>query len=177
MILAILIILIITLVGLIATVIMILNFSKSTQNKISQTEDDLNKSINQLKTELLLKIQDVNNTTEIKSESTKTEIKSTVKETSKVVQEDLNIKSKEIVSNSSNAISDARKTIIDSIEPSIQEIKNTTALHFEKLSMDIYKKLDSIQQDQDQKQNELFKDIKNKFDGIIEEIKRPLTID
>lgn len=167
-----------------------LNFksNRKTLTTIANFEEAITTKVENVKSEILLKIQDFHNSTHSKVDTIKTEIQTTVLDNSKFVHEELIIKTKESDVNNYNAIEAAKKAVLESLEPkmnelktetqsSLETLKSETNQHLQKLSTDINSKVDTALQAQEKQQTELINEVKNKFSKIIEEIKSPLTLD
>ena len=155
---------------------------------IADLEETITQNVENVKKEILSKIEELNNSTNSKVDATKTEIQTTVANNSKYVYEELITKAKESDVNNYNAVESAKRAVLESLEPKINELKTETqsslaALksetnqYLQKISTDINSKVDTALQAQEKQQAELIDEVKTKFSKIIEEIKSPLTLD
>lgn len=165
-----------------------LKSNRNTLTTIANFEEMITKKVENVKSEILSKIQELNNSTYSMVDTTKTEIQTMVMDNSKFVHEELITKAKESDVNNSNAIESAKKAVLETLEQKINELKTETQTsltslktetnqYLQKLLTDINSKIDTALQAQEQQQTELINEVKNKFSKIIEEIKNPLTLD
>lgn len=177
MILTTLIISCLTLIAISVGLFLNLKSNRNTLTTIANFEEVILGKVENVKSEILSKIIELNNNTHLKVDTTKTEIQTTVKDSSKFVYEQLITKTKESDVNNYNAIESAKKAVLESLEPRINELKTEINLYLQKHSTDINSKVDTALQAQEKQQTELLNEVKNKFSKIIEEIKSPLTLD
>ena len=177
MILTTLIISCLTLIAISVGLFLNLKSNRNTLTTIANFEEAILGKVENVKSEILSKIIELNNNTHLKVDTTKTEIQTTVNDSSKFVYEQLITKTKESDVNNYNAIESAKKAVLESLEPRINELKTETNLYLQKHSTDINSKVDTALQAQEKQQTELLNEVKNKFSKIIEEIKSPLTLD
>lgn len=165
-----------------------LKSNRKTLTTIADMEEAITKKVENVKSEILSKILELNNSTHSKVDTTKTEIQTTVEDNSKFVHQGLITKAKESDVNNYNAIESAKEAVLESLEPKMNELKTETQTslislksetnqYLQKLSTDINSKVDTALQAQEKQQTELINEVKNKFSKIIEEIKSPLTLD
>lgn len=162
--------------------------NQKTLTTIANFDESITAKIEDVKSEILFKIQDFHTSTHSMVDTTKSEIQTTVKDNSKFIHEELITKAKESDVNTYNAIEAAKKAVLESLESkmndlkietqsSFETLKNETHQYSQKLSTDINSKVDTALQAQEKQQTELINEVKNKFSKIIEEIKSPLTLD
>jgi len=144
---------------------------------ITNFEEAVNKNIEDAKNATLLKLQEINNSTNSKLDTSKSEIQNTVKDNSKFVQEEIVAKVKESDINNYNAITSAKTAVLESLEPKVADLKTETTQFLQKLSTEVNSKIDIALQSQEQRHADLVNEVKEKFGKIIEEIKSPLTLD
>jgi hypothetical protein len=141
---------------------------------IANFEKAVNKNIEDAKNASLLKAQEINNTTNSKLDTSKSEIQNTVQVNSKFVHEEIVAKVKESDINNYNAITSAKTAVLESLEPKVADLKTETIQFLQKLSSEVNSKIDTAQE---QRHSDLINEVKEKFEKIIEEIKSPLTLD
>jgi hypothetical protein len=144
---------------------------------ITNFEEAVNKNIEDAKNATLLKLQEINNSTNSKLDTSKSEIQNTVKDNSKFVHEEIVAKVKESDINNYNAITSAKTAVLESLEPKVADLKTETTQFLQKLSTEVNSKIDTALQSQEQRHADLINEVKEKFGKIIEEIKSPLTLD
>jgi hypothetical protein len=151
--------------------------NRNTLLTIADFEEAVNKNIEDAKNATLLKLQEINTSTNTKLDTSKTEIQTTVKDNSKFVHEEIAAKVKESDINNYNAITSAKTAVLESLEPKVADLKTETTQFLQKLSAEVNSKIDTALQAQEQRHTDLINEVKEKFGKIIEEIKSPLTLD
>jgi uncharacterized membrane protein len=158
---------------------LLLNYksNRTVRLTIASFEAAVNKNIEDAKNASLLKLQEINNSTNSKLDTYKSEIQNTVKDNSKYVHEEIVAKVKESGINNYNTITSAKTAVLESLEPKVEDLKTETIQFLQKLSIEVNLKIDTALQSQEQRNTDLINEVKEKFGKIIEEIKSPLTLD
>lgn len=177
-----------TLIAVSIGIVLTLKSKRSTLATIAQCEQLITARVENVEAEIQFKLQEFTNNVLSRVDTTKAEIQTTVTNNAKFVHEELIAKIKESNINNYNAIESVRKAILESLEPKINELKRENQSSLEslkgetnqyllKLSVDLNSKVDTALQVHEKQQNELIDEVNTKFGKIIDEIKRPLTID